>query len=188
MKNKVILFKKDDLTIFLHKKRCFLSVLISEDELSFQKYFYENFYNQKRNFLLQYCETVGNELIFIFPEDFNFINYTFKNKNYFLSKIGMLKKIIFKDTEDLEYDLNHYIIKSLLSLKPNSPFDIKKIESFIKNKHNYAFYDNVISDLIFDKLLIHKNKPEFFFLDYSVYSLADSIRIENNKKIKYSDL
>lgn len=193
MKNRRLLYKNNDIAIFFKNKKYYLSVKLNEDDLFFQKYFFENYYKPTKNFLLRFIMVKDNKLLFEFPNDFNFIDYTFKTKYDFLSDKCRLKRIVFND-KNLEYDFNNFIIKEIIELKQYNQLEKNEFEK-IKNKFNFSaanetkkFYSNVVSDLIFNKLLIHKKKNKFFFLDYSVFSFSKSLQIENSKKINYCEL
>ena len=193
MKNKRILFKKDNLTIFFKRKKTYLSVEIDKKSFDFQTYFFENYYIPNKDFLLNYIGTDDGKLLFGFPDDFNFIDYEFKTKYSFLTNICKFKRLLFNDI-DLEYNLKNFLIKKIIELKQGKLIEkntFKKIckkFNFSTERINQKFYSNVIGTLIFNKLLIHKRKDKFFFLDYNVFSISTSLQIEDNKKINYCDL
>lgn len=192
MKNKRVIYKDDNLTIFLKGKKNYLSVELDEEDFDFQTQFFENYYIPNNNFLLNYVGTDDNKLLFVFPDDFNFIDYTFRTKYDFVTDISKIKRFININTE-LEYDLNNSIIKKILELKPDLPFKVNNFKEIIDSYNllpskNKKFYNNVVSDLIFNKLLIHKRIDKFFFLDYGVFSISSSLQIEDSKKINYCEL
>ena len=193
MKNKRVIYKDDDLTIFYKGKKNYLSVELNEDDLYFQKFFFENCYNPTKNFLLRFIAVDNNKLLFEFPSDFNFIDYSFQTKYNFLTDKCKLKRFFFNNV-DLEYNLNNFIIKEIFELKHGNELEKNEFKK-IKNKFNFSngnetkkFYSNVVSDLIFNKLLIHKKENKFFFLDYGTFSITNSLQIEDTKKINYCEI
>ena len=210
MKNKHIYFKKDDLLLFLSNKKNYLSVEINEkEEFDFQKNFYEKYYRLKASFLLRYVGDENNKLIFEFPDDFNFNDYHFKTKYYFLTNLSKLKNLLNYKLDKLEYDKNNFVLKSILELKPKKTISfsfISKIYNFIfkkssrlyecdeksaawMKKNNNKFFNNTVSDLYFNKILIHKKEKKFYFLDYRHLSLSDKLAIEDGENIiNYSEI
>jgi len=191
--NKCILFKKDNLTIFYKRKKTYLSVEIDKKSFNFHTYFFKNYYNPNNNFLLNYKGTDDDKLLFVFPDDFNFIDYSFKTKYNFLTNSCKFKRLLFKNV-DLEYNLNNFIIKRIIELKKDNLIEkdtflkICKKFNFSLERINEKFYSNVIGTLIFDKLLIHKRKDKFFFLDYNVFTISTGLQIEDSVKINYFEI
>ncbi len=193
MKNRRLIYKNNDIVIFLKGKKNYLSVELNEDDLHFQKYFFKNYYKPTKNFLLKFVMVEDNKLLFEFPSDFNFIDYSFITKYDFLTDICKFKRLLLKNV-DLEYNLNNFIIKELLELKQDNLIEKNQLKeimtkfSFLKIKSPKKYYINVISDLIFKKLLIHRKENKFYFLDYATFSISNTLQIEDNKKINYCEL
>ena len=193
MKNKRVKYKNNNIVIFLKGKKNYLSVELDEDDFIFQKHFFENYYNPTKNFLLKFVKVEENKLLFVFPSDFVYKDYSFHTKYNFLTDICKLKRLII-DNVDLEYNLDNFIVKEILELKQCKPIKINELNKIIKKcgisleNITEKFYINVASDLIFNKLLIHKRKDKFFFLDYPVFSISTSLQIEDSKKINYCEL
>lgn len=192
MKIKRIIYKNNDIVIFLEGKKNYLSVELNEDS-HFLKYFFKNYYKPIKNFLLKFVMVEDNKLLFEFPCDFNFNDYSFKTKYNFLTDKCKLKRLIFNNV-DLEYNFNNFIIKEILELKQNNQLEKSEFDE-IKNKFNFSnenksekFYSNVVSDLIFKKLLIHRKENKFYFLDYSTFSISNSLQIEDSQKINYCEI
>lgn len=182
--NKGVIIKhiKKLYTIYLTVDGYFISCPHGDkDSIDIKKYIFNNLYNKKHFYLLEYIDVDETNIYLKFDDNFKYSNYRIANSLDFTIKESLLKKYLFN--RDLLFNENCFIVSQIKKMY-NEKTSIDSILFHEEYKHlnkDTQFYIGVIDEMQPSSFLINKkNNKDFLFLDY------DSFGINPDKKIIFN--